>query len=685
MKPRDLAAVAAVVVILSGIFAAPALDRLDGLSIDVLLWLRHQVLGQRHAPADSPSVVVAIDEETYRREPFQSLPKVLWTEHLAGVVDAVLAGGAKVVGFDVIYPTSAERHVRGIDRPLLVTLKRASETDQVVLGKVQHQYKPITPFTGYAIAVGGGRNIRSVNLFSDPDGVVRRVPLMLTASDGREEPAMALELASRAGGTAVIPGSRSGAMAINFDGGPGPIPTYSLADLYACAQNGESDFFRRHFAGKVVVLGVVLDVEDRKLTSMRYITSPEGQGLSERCAHPVISELFIDGLRRDTIPSVYVHAQAVNNLLRGEELSELPRWAVGLIVLVLVALAATATMGLSFASAAAAVAAILAAWICVAVWAVSDALVLPLFRPLIATPVVFGLLMGYRFTIADKDKRYLRRAFSLYLPPSLVDDMIAKGRAPVLGGESREVTVWFSDIADFTTLAEGVEPDRLVRHLNAYLSEMTGLIEDHGGIVDKYIGDAILAVFGAPLDDPAHARHAVEAARACQRHLKERSEVLAFTPERPLATRIGINSGQVLVGNIGSARRFNYTVMGDTVNVAARLESANKLYGTEILASETTVAGCSDSISFREIDRVRVVGRRAPLRIYEPLDGDRNMAAFTAALAAFQAGRFAVAAEAFLTLAIDDGVAARYAERAKVLAQSPAVGDWDGVTDLSEK
>jgi len=250
MKPRDMAVVGAVILGVSGVFTSPGLDRLGGLSIDVLFWLRHQVFGPRHPPAASPTVVVAIDEETYRTEPFRSLPKVLWTKQLAAVVDATLTAGAKVVGFDVIYPTSVERYLKGFDRELLIALRRASKTSQIVLGKVQHQHRPIVPFPGYSFAVGHGKNIRSVNVFTDGDGVIRRVPLTFRSSEGAEEASMSLELAARARGTKfrriadgsmvlgedIIPGSRSNRITVNFDGGPGAIPTYSLADLSACAQ-----------------------------------------------------------------------------------------------------------------------------------------------------------------------------------------------------------------------------------------------------------------------------------------------------------------------------------------------------------------------------------------------------------------------------------------------------------------
>ncbi len=712
MKLRDLLAAGTIVLAVSGVFTLPAFDRLGGLSIDVLFWLRHQTFGPRHPPAASPTVVVAIDEETYRTEPFHSLPKVLWTKHLAAVVDATLAAGARVVGFDVIYPTSVERYLKGFDRELLITLRRASETGQIVLGKVQHQHKPIVPFPGYSFAVGHGKNIRSVNLFSDGDGVIRHVPLTFRSSDGAEEASMALELAARARGMATrrtadggivlgqdtIPGSRTNRMAVNFDGGPGAIPTYSLADLYACAQKGDSDYFLRHFQGKVVLVGVVLDVEDRKLTSQRFITSPEGEGLPERCVNPVMSELYIEGLRRDTIPAVYVHAHAINNLLRGETLREPDRTIIGLFVLLITAAIAAATMVLSFVAAGLALLFGSLVWTGLAIWLFADAQVLPLLRPLISAAVTAAALLGYRFTIADRDKRYIRQAFSLYLPGSVVDRMIASGQVPILGGETRELTVWFSDIADFTSLSEHMTPVELVKLLNAYLSEMTELLEYHGGFVDKYIGDAIVAVFGAPVDDPDHALHAVEAALACERRLDEMARELPHVTERPLVARIGVNSGQALVGNIGSRRRFNYTVMGDTVNVASRLEGANKIYGTHILVGDMTVARCDGRVKFREIDLVRVAGRSSPVRIFEPLGlvettrpteeavlREKQSKAFADALEAFRAGRFADAADGFRVLGETDTVAAHYADRAQALADIPPEQGWDGITNLSEK
>jgi class 3 adenylate cyclase len=194
-------------------------------------------------------------------------------------------------------------------------------------------------------------------------------------------------------------------------------------------------------------------------------------------------------------------------------------------------------------------------------------------------------------------------------------------------------------------------------------------------------------VFGAPLDDPDHARHAVVAALACQERLRALGDRLSFRPGRHPETRIGLNTGPALVGNIGSAHRMSYTVMGDTVNLAARLEGANKLYGTRVLCSETTAEACGHSLVLREIDRVRVLGRTTPTRLFEPLGGPSDpdaQAGFDAARTAFAAGRFREAAEAFEALARNDPVASKLARRAQRFAEEPPAA-WDGVIDLDHK
>jgi class 3 adenylate cyclase len=197
--------------------------------------------------------------------------------------------------------------------------------------------------------------------------------------------------------------------------------------------------------------------------------------------------------------------------------------------------------------------------------------------------------------------------------------MIESDRVPELGGETREVTIYLSDIAGFTNACEGLSAAETVRVMNVYFDAASETIEAFGGCVYMYIGDAIVAIFGAPLDDPHHARHAVEAALAFRDRMAALGPALSLAPGRPLRVRTGIATGPALIGNIGSSRRFNYTAMGDTVNLAARLENANKFYGTDILISGATASHLGDAIAARPIERVRVQGRDSPVDLYEPV------------------------------------------------------------------
>ena len=711
MKLTNILAATAAALIAGGIFALPALDRVEHFSLDTLFWLRDGVWGQRHVPEQSPSVVIAIDEETYRTKPFRDVPKVLWTKEIGAVLDGVREAGAAVVGFDVILPTSVEPFIRGFDRDYMLALRRAAKENKIVLTKVQHQVKPVSPYRGHSFAVGHQQNIRSANLYNDSDGIIRRAPLYLSAlgadSALRQEPSFSLELATRALGEAPrvdeesgevyfgsyrIPGGSANELTVNFDGGAS-IPTYSLADIHACIEAGKGDYLSSHFAGRAVLLGVVLDVEDRKITSKRFMTAPDGDAMAARCVIPTPDTLFSAEHARDSIPGVYIHAAAINNLLRGDALNVPARIWSSLIAVAIALLVAGLAMRFAAWRAGLAILCTGVIWLIVTALVFRSGLVLPLFDPLIAGALTFAILLGYRFAVSDKDKRRQRHAFAFYLAPALVDRMVERGEAPELGGETRELTVYFSDIAGFTSISEQLTSDELVAGLNIYLSEMTDIIEWHGGFVDKYIGDAIVAVFGAPLADAEHASHGVAAALACQKRLAEMPGVFEGREDLVLTARIGLNSGDMLVGNIGSRRRFNYTVMGDAVNLAARLEGANKSFGSAILVSESTARACSDTVAMRELDLIRVVGREAPISIYEPLclssEADaaveQKIADFGAALKLYRGREFAAAAAALEAMGAGDGAAAKLAARARDMAADPPGADWQGVNDLMEK
>jgi adenylate cyclase len=687
--------------------ASPALDTLRGLSIDVLTALRWRIYGNSHPPETSAVAVVALDEETFRTPPFEGTPSVTWTHEIGQVLTAIIDGGARVVGFDVIFPTSIEQsavpfgedtlgaRVRGFDRDYLRALALGARAGKVVLGQVQRQDRPLLPSPGQRAAVGFGRNIRALNVHTDPDDVIRRVPMGFEV-DGETVPSMAAELVARGsepgsdGAPPRLPRQAPDTLTLNFQGGADDIPTYSLADLHACASKGDKDFFKRHFGGKIVLIGTVLDVEDRKITSKRFATAPEG-ARAERCALPVpvASQKFT----RDSIAGVYIHATAVNNLLRNDGLIEFGRIGAAASSFAFAALATMAALTFGPALAASATIGLAIAWIAGATVALRYALAPPLIEPLIAGVAALLATIGYRFVIADSGKRLLRQSFAFYLAPALIEKMLASNRPPVLGGEMRNVTVYFSDIAGFSSIAEKIPPAELVAALNEYLSAMTDEIEAHGGFVDKYFGDAIVAVFGAPLDDPDHAKNAVHAALRCATSLGALDRFNAAHGGGTVRQRIGLNSGEALVGNIGSRRRFNYTVMGDVVNLASRLESSNKLYGTTVIASEATVALTGGAFAWRELDAIRVMGRTQAVRIFEPLGMADQVApdlisraqAYGKGLSRYRARDFAGAAEQFACVAGDDPAAALFLERARQLAQHSPGPDWEPVHAQEEK
>lgn len=711
----------------------PLSARIDTLSADFLVLARHLVYGQRHSPEKSPVVVVALDERTYRTPPFAGTPKVMWPPHISVVLDAILAGGAKVVGFDLVFPASMESFLPGFERSFLVSLRNGSKSGRIVLGRVQHQDEPISPFPAQIMAVGSRENLRALNVVSDVDDVVRHAPLFFQAEskDGLiPEPSMSLELAARALGVRPdreadgrtnlagysIPGSERNAMRINFQGGD-DIPTHSLADLYARARNGDQEYFAGQFRDKVVLIGTVLDVEDRRLTAKRFASGSGGgwqAGQDAQGNKGGNRQVF----RRDTIPGVYIHAAAINDLLRGDALREL----VPLLVAALAGSAGLLVTWFSFrfspAKGLAFVVTLAAAWTLTCLVAMQAGLVLPIFSVIAAIVTSCGSMLAYRYAVTDRQKNRIRKLFALYLTPALVSRMENSSNLPELGGEMREITVWFSDLASFATISEGLSPGELVSLMNRYFSMVTGIIEDHGGFVDKYIGDAVVAVFGAPVDDPHHAGQAVAAALTVKSRLAEMNEAGAFDGLW-LTARTGINTGSALVGNVGSDKRFNYTVMGDAVNLASRLEGANKATGTAILVSEYTVDRLPESIVSREIGMIRVKGRHAPIKVFEPLamrsarGGLRTLPAeeqaqkaaqameppastpdmgrakslarlFAEALRLYRSRRFSEAALLLEGLA-GDQAAVRLRARALAMDVEPPPPDWDGVDTLLEK
>lgn len=689
-------------------------ELLQGLSLDLLTTLRWELFGDRRYPAASPVVVVGIDEETYQTPPFKGSPTPTWTRELGRVVSAIADGGARVIGFDVVFPTSIEEseipfgdqpigvRMRGFDRDFLRALAAAASGGKLVLGEVQSRDHPERPSPGQAIAVRRQANIRALNVYTDADEVIRRLPLTFLI-DGKPVPSMAVELAARAldakpelspnGDMTLagyrVPGAVPNTMTLNFRGRGNDVPTYSFADLRACVEKADHDFFRREFGGKVVILGTVLDFEDRKLTSMRLSTGLDGAP-APRCALPAPAAAAKTA--RSSMAGVFVHATAVKNLMTRDAAVE-PGYSMrAAITIAIAAIVAFAASLLAPLAASLVYVGVIAIYTFAAVSVFIKSLALPVFEPTFAGAAALAMTVGYRFVVADKEERFLRKSFALYLAPQVIESMLASAKMPALGGEMRTVTVFFSDVAGFSSIAEKLTPAELVALMNEYLSAMTDIIEKHGGYIDKYIGDSIVAVFGAPVSDPSHASNAVRASLQCRARLGELNAGGAFHGYS-LAHRIGLNSGEALVGNIGSKRRFNYTVMSDAVNVASRLEGANKYFGTSIMASEMTVAQTGDTFAWRELDAIRVKGRAEPVNVYEPLaeagheseEQSRNASTYAEGLAQWRTRKFEHAAASFDRIATQDPPSAIFARRARELAAHPPPPDWEPVHTLEGK
>lgn len=714
LSRRDAVVAVAIAVLAGSLAASPLLEVAHGLSLDVLTALRHELFGQRRPATASPSVVVAIDEESYQTPPFKGSPTLTWTREIGRVLGAIVDGGAKVVGFDIIFPTSIEQseipfgdeiigtRLRGFDRDFLRALATGATSGKVLLGEIHQRDFSVGPSPGQRIAVR--QNIRALNVDVDPDEVIRRLPLSFVV-DRQRQPSMAVELAARASGNTPvfeadgamtfagrrITGTQPSTMTLNFEGGADDIPTYSLADLRACAEKGDRDFFKRQFDGKIVILGTVHNLDDRKSTSKRFVTDREG-ARAPRCALPAFTASEATP-RLSTIAGVYVHATAVNNLLQGDEVRELPHWQVTLIAIVFALAAAMLAGMLGPLSAALAFLGFVIVFGLGAAALFTTGLALPLSAPFIAGLATTVAMIGYRYAIADREERFLKASFGLYLAPQVIDQMMETNELPALGGEMRDVTVFFSDLAGFSTIAERLPPNALVQLLNEYLSAMTQIIEDCGGYVDKYFGDSIVAMFGAPVSDAEHARNAVRAALLCRDRLNELNRTTSAFQGHQLSQRIGLNTGEALVGNIGSRRRFNYTVMSDAVNLASRLEGANKYFATSIIASETTVGLAGELFAWRELDAIRVQGRAHPVRIYEP-QGEkaaqtpvraRTATIYAEGLTRWRARDFAGATSAFEQIAGDDPPAALFLARARELAAHPPGDNWEAVSTLEGK
>ena len=301
----------------------------------------------------------------------------------------------------------------------------------------------------------------------------------------------------------------------------------------------------------------------------------------------------------------------------------------------------------------------------------------------------------YKFILYDRQKNYIKKAFMQYLSPEVVKQVIANPGLLKLGGERREITAYFSDVAGFTSISEKLSPEEIVSLLNKYLTAMTDIILANGGTVDKYEGDAIVAFFGAPIPFEDHAIRCCNAAVDMQNILISLRQKWNEEGYPPVLVRMGMNTGPAIIGNMGSQQRMDYTMMGDTVNSASRFEGANKAYGTYSMISDSTYVYVKDKFITRKLDLLRVVGKSTPVAVYELVGrtgevSDEKISIikyYHEALEEYTSRNWTKAIKMFDSIVemYKDPPSAAYLERCQKFKKNPPPADWDGVFILKSK
>jgi adenylate cyclase len=613
-----------------------------------------------------PATVILFDFFTHvDRDPYKGEPAMI--EAMGGASPVHLAVPFKVEGV-----ASADKRP-GLD-PLLD--RHAIRVDNDGSVEIPERYASVLlPVKGVAEAAAG---ICDVSTPRDRDGVLRRYRLFSTFR-GRTYPSFALAaLMAREGvdvvtvrnrtltvGSLSFPVERDGTIRLRYRS-----PGDSFHLLWARdVLEGLETFEKEKRVGKF----------DPSFVCERIvIMGTNAAALYDLKVTPVV----------DVMPGLEVHAVALANLIDGKFMRAVPAWVTLLLV---AALALAASMITRFApplTGAAAVAVLLAGYGTLNVLLFRARWEAGMVAPLGAGLLSYAATSAVNFFVEGRRRLQLRREFQRYLSPRVVEKILANPQALRLEGERKTLTVFFLDFEGFTSLSEKLSPGELVHLISDYHEEAAREIFATEGTIDKYIGDAIMAFWNDPIDQPDHALRACRAGLGAQRRLRDLAARMRERGLSEMRARIGINTGPATVGDMGARGQVNYTALGDEVNLASRLEGVNKLFGTEILVSEATWEGAKGELKAREIALVQVKGRNKPVRIFEligdaspeRLEGART---FERGLEAFRARRFGEAREIFA--ALPDAASAFYVRLCARYEEEPPPGEWEGSIRLETK
>jgi adenylate cyclase len=654
-----LLAVAAFVGHAAGYFRIPFVERLELISYDARLRLLMP------GGIDERIVVVDIDEKSlaaegrwpWRRDKIAALVDRLFDHYQAGIVgfDIVFAERDESSGLDVLRELAqGELKDDPRYRAALGRIEPRLEYDRafadrlgsglVVLGYyfsnvISSDGKgrasgllpaPVLPpgtfkgrNVGFTRWVGYGANLPELqqaarsgghfNPWPDEDGITRRVP-MLAEYDGAYYESLSLAvLRLGLGSPRVVPGFAEDTFwTRNYPGlewlelGDVRIPIDSMVTALVPYRGPQGSY---PYVSATEVLQAQVPVE--LLKSKIILIGTTAPGLFDLRATPVDR----------AYPGVEIHANLIAGMIDGT-IKQRPPYVLGaevvLLVLAGIVMAAVLPLVNPFRATLVTVLVLISVFgTNVLVWTQAD-LVLPLASGMLMIALLFGLNMSYGFFVESRAKRQITGLFGQYVPSELVDEMSQNPAAFTMEGDSREMSVLFTDVRGFTTIAEGLDPRQLSQLMNEFLTPLTRVIYRHRGTIDKYIGDCIMAFWGAPMVDPGHARNAVLAGLEMHRVLADLAPEFKSRGWPEIRIGVGINSGRMSVGNMGSEIRVAYTVMGDAVNLASRLEGLTKQFGIGLIVGETTRAQAPEFV-YRELDRVVVKGKDAPVTIHEPL------------------------------------------------------------------
>lgn len=441
---------------------------------------------------------------------------------------------------------------------------------------------------------------------------------------------------------------------VNYAGKSYSFEMLSFVDVF------KGNFDPAEVRGKIVMIGVTAPI------------------LQDRHATPIDGDV--------PMPGVEIQANALQTVLDGAFLKPMSFGGFVSLMVLMLGLSAAAFLFLPALGASAVLALEVVAYPLLARFAFGRGLIMDLIWPLMGVVALYAAVLAYRNFTEFREKRQIRSAFSHYVSPALVNQISENPELLALGGERREISVLFLDLENFTSLSESMDPADVVRVINTYFDALANVIVEAGGTVDKFEGDAIMALFGAPV---ASAEHAVQ---ACKAALALRAKVVELNGKtgQNLNVRIGVASGEAIVGNMGSSTRFDYTAMGDTVNTASRLESANKHYGSRVLVNTSVMKAAQQHCVFRRMDRVRLKGKQEPLDIYEVLGplselteaGRGALEQWHQALEYYRNQNWAEAEKRLASM--NDGAARVYLQRIAFYKQNPPQG-WDGTFTFETK